>query len=137
MDKDLDQWNNFKKKLDFNSKSPSFEEREIWWCSIGLNIGHEENGKSDLFSRPILVVRKFNSHIFLGVPLTSKIKEHHKFYHKIYFKDKEQSVMLSQIRVWESKRLTRVKGKLSVEQFKEIRSLLSRIVLGDYPTSHF
>lgn len=137
MEKDFDPWSNLKKKLDVQSNSPSFEEREIWWCSIGLNIGHEENGKSDVFSRPVLVVRKFNKHIFLGVPLTSKVKEHHKFYHKIHFKDKEQSVMLSQIRVWESKRLTKVKGKLSTDQFKEVRNLLSKIVLGDYPAPHF
>jgi mRNA-degrading endonuclease toxin of MazEF toxin-antitoxin module len=136
MEKDFKEWGNLKKKLDCQNRSPSFEEREIWWCSIGLNIGHEEDGKSELFSRPVLVVRKFNSHIFLGVPLTSKIKEHHKFYHKIHFKDKEQSIMLSQIRVWESKRLTRAKGKLSVEQFKEVRNLLSRIILGEYPAPH-
>ncbi len=137
MEQNLDQWNDLKKKLDSHQKSPSFEEREIWWCSIGLNVGHEENGKSELFSRPVLVVRKFNRHIFLGIPLTSKIKEHHKFYHKIHFKDKEQSVMLSQARVWESRRLTRVIGKLSAEQFQEIRILLSKIILGDYPASHF
>ncbi len=137
MEQNLDQWNDLKKKLNIQPKSPSFEEREIWWCSIGLNVGHEENGKSELFSRPALVVRKFNRHIFLGIPLTSKIKEYHKFYHKIHFKDKEQSVMLSQARVWESKRLTRIKGKLSAEQFREIRILLSKIVLGDYPASHF
>lgn len=137
MNKDFNGWSQLKQRIDFQSKPPSFEEREIWWCSIGLNVGHEENGKSDLFSRPVLVVRKFNSHIFLGVPLTSKIKEYHRFYHKIHFKEQEQSVMLSQIRVWESKRLTRMKGKLSVEQFREVRNLLSRIVLGDYPTPHF
>ena len=45
--------------------------------------------------------------------------------------------MLSQIRVWESKRLTKVKGKISVEQFNEIRDLLSKMIVGDYPTPHF
>ncbi|NBV07297.1 MAG: type II toxin-antitoxin system PemK/MazF family toxin [Proteobacteria bacterium] len=137
MEKKFEDWSNLKKKLDSHQKSPSFEEREIWWCSIGINVGHEENGKSDLFSRPVLVVRKFNRHMFLGVPLTSKIKEHHKFYHKINFKDKEQSVMISQIIVWESKRLTRMKGKLSAEQFGEVRNLLSEMILGKYPTPHF
>ncbi len=137
MEKNFDDWSNLKKKLDSHHKSPSFEEREIWWCSIGINVGHEENGKSDLFSRPVLVIRKFNRHMFLGVPLTSKIKEHQKFYHRIHFQDKEQSVMLSQIRVWESKRLTRMKGKLSAEQFREVRKLLSDTILGEYPTPHF
>lgn len=133
MEKDFDSWNSLKKRLDFIHKLPSFEEREIWWCSIGLNVGHEENGKSDFFSRPVLIVRKFNNFIFLGAPLTTKIKDHHKFYYKIHFKDIEQSVMLSQIRVWESRRLTKIKGKLSRNQFKELRETISRMVLGDYP----
>ncbi len=133
MQKDFNKWSNLKENLDSQKKFPSFEEREIWWCSIGLNVGHEENGKSDLFSRPILVIRKFNRHILLGIPLTSKIKEHHKFYYKIHFKNQEQSVMLSQIRVWESKRLTKVKGKLPLKQFNEIRRILSQIIKGDYP----
>ena len=136
MQKDFDSWNVLKKKLDAIHKTPTFQEREIWWCSVGLNVGHEENGKNDLFSRPVLVIRKFNKRIFLGIPLTSKIKEHHKFYHKIHFKDQVQSVMLSQVRVWESRRLTRIKGKLSADQFEEIRRVLSEIVKGNYPAPH-
>ena len=137
MEKDFEAWVNLKKELDRIKNSPSFEERQIWWCSIGLNIGHEENGKSELFSRPILVVRKFNKHLFLGIPLTSKIKDGNKFYHKIFLKDREQSVMLSQFRVLESKRLTTLIGKLSDDQFFAIRELLSKIVIGDYPAPYF
>lgn len=133
MDTNFDDWHFLKKKLNKIGNPPSFEEREIWWCSIGTNIGHEENGKNELFSRPVLVVRKFNKHIFLGVPLTTKIKEHHRFYHKIYFQENIQSVMLSQIRVWESKRLTKLKGKLSQDQFSNLRNLLGEIIKGNYP----
>lgn len=104
MEKNFDEWNLLKQKLDKNHKSPTFKQREIWWCSIGLNVGHEENGKNKLFNRPVLVVRKFNNNIFLGVPLTTKIKNN-KFYHAIHLHGKNQCAMLSQIRVWESKRI--------------------------------
>ena len=75
MDKNFDDWNLVKKNLDKNDSSPTFQKREIWWCSIGLNIGHEENGKNKDYSRPVLIIRKFNNHIFWGIPLTTQIKE--------------------------------------------------------------
>ncbi len=35
--KNFDQWNDLKKRLDLtNCKTITFQEREVWWCSIGL-----------------------------------------------------------------------------------------------------
>jgi mRNA interferase MazF len=104
MEKNFDQWNRLKQNLDSKERLPTFKQREIWWCSLGLNIGHEENGKSNDCSRPILILRKFNHHIFFGIPLTTQIKEKH-YYHKVHFKNKEQCVMISQLRLFDSKRL--------------------------------
>ena len=42
----------------------------------------------------VLIVRKFNPHIFFGVPLTTKIKQN-PYYFPMRFKDREQCVMLS------------------------------------------
>lgn len=130
--KDFDTWNNLKKKLDQRAALPSFKEREIWWCSVGINVGYEENGKSELFSRPVLILRKFNNHIFLGIPLTSVMKDN-KFYFPINFAEKTSCLLLSQLRVFEGKRLTKMKGKISHQQFSEVRNLVSKIVLGEYP----
>jgi mRNA interferase MazF len=127
MNKDFDDWNSVKKKLDTSHTAPTFQKREIWWCSIGLNIGHEENGKNKDYSRPVLIVRKFNDHIFWGIPLTTQIKEKH-YYHKIHFKEKEQCVMLSQIRLLESRRLNDKMGKISQKQFDEIREVLKGMI---------
>lgn len=127
MEKNFNEWNILKQKLDFNHKTPTFKEKEIWWCSIGLNIGHEENGKNQFFNRPILIVRKFNNHIFLGVPLTTKIKEN-KFYHIIHFKDNNQSVMLSQIRTLESKRITHKIGEITEEQARIIKEKIKEMI---------
>jgi len=127
MHKDFDSWNAFKKQLDTNQKIPTFQEREIWWCSIGINVGHEENGKNQDYSRPILIIRKFNNHIFWGVPLTTQIKEKH-YYHRIDFKEREQCVMLSQIRLLESKRLTDRMGKLPQQQFEVIKKTLKAML---------
>jgi len=120
MDKKFNEWSLLKQHLDIARKIPTFKQREIWWCSIGTNVGHEENGKNQFFNRPVLIVRKFNNHIFLGVPLTTKIKES-KFYHAIKFKDKSQSAMLSQIRVWGSERLTHKMGEINGDEFEIVR----------------
>jgi hypothetical protein len=31
---------------------------DIWWASIGENVGSEINGKSRLFSRPVIIFKK-------------------------------------------------------------------------------
>ena len=127
MIRDFDNWNLLKKKLDSAEKLQIFKEKEIWWCSLGINIGHEENGKNQLFHRPILILKKFNSHIFLGIPLTSKIKEN-KFYHHFSFKGKSQCAMLSQLRTWGSERLTHRIGNLTSEEFELIKRKIKEMI---------
>jgi len=39
-----------------------FREREIWWASLGANIGYEQDGKHENFERPVLVLKKFSRH---------------------------------------------------------------------------
>ncbi len=124
--KDFELWNILKQKIDTRS-NPIFSECEIWWCSLGANIGHEENGKNELFNRPILIVRKFNKNIFLGIPLTTKIKNN-KFYYNFVFKGKNQCAMLSQIRVWDSKRLTNRIGEISSKELKLIKEEIRKII---------
>jgi len=48
------QWIGLKEKLHTKQhRVPHVSEGEIWWASIGENVGSEINGKSDLFSRSI------------------------------------------------------------------------------------
>ena len=73
--KNFSKWN--KKKIevenrDIDALKINFKNREVWWCSLGENIGYEQDGKGENFERPILILRKFNKHIFLGIPLTTK-----------------------------------------------------------------
>jgi len=48
------EWNEVKKELDIQTKKIIFKERDIFWTSIGENIGYEQNGKGEIFSRPEL-----------------------------------------------------------------------------------
>lgn len=73
--KDFGNWNIRKKDLDRRtSRPPFFKEKEVWWLSIGVNIGYEEDGKGRNFARPVLILRKFNNQLFLGIPLSTKTK---------------------------------------------------------------
>lgn len=127
MEKDFAAWCALKARLHYHPATPTFAEREVWWCSIGLNIGHESDGKSSLYSRPVLVIRKFNRHLFWGVPLSTKLKDS-PYYHPVIFKGQKQSLMLSQLRLWESQRFTRKMGQLPKEEFKEIKKKLRELL---------
>lgn len=74
MKKDFDYWNSFKKGLDIKDKYLHPKEKEIWWCSVGLNVGSEVLGKGKFLSRPVLVINAESSESFIGIPLTSKLK---------------------------------------------------------------
>ena len=56
-----DQWNNVKKELANREEKFFFKEGEIWWVSLGQNLGTESYGKGDTFRRPVLVIKKLKS----------------------------------------------------------------------------
>jgi mRNA interferase MazF len=61
--------------LEKKNVRPSFKEGELWWCSIGMNIGVEIFGKGADCARPVVIFKKFNADSLLGIPLTTKPKE--------------------------------------------------------------
>jgi mRNA interferase MazF len=119
--KDFDKWNKKKKEIDKKnvSKDHFVNEREIWWGSLGLNIGYEQDGKNDNFERPLLVVKKFNKEIVWVVPITT-VAKNNKFYYKL--KSSGSFIILSQIRLISTKRLIRRAEKIAESEFKEIIS---------------
>jgi mRNA interferase MazF len=117
--KDYNKWNEVKKSLEKRKKDVKFNEREVWWCQIGANIGFEEDGKNEPFERPVLVLRKYNAQLFFGLPLTSIIKEN-KFHYVLTAKKVRGSVILSQGRILSSKRLNRKMYKIDYDIYLEI-----------------
>lgn len=97
-----------------------FHEREIWWASLGANIGFEQDGKHENFERPVLVLKKFNRFVLWIVPLTSTVKDD-RHYFTIEYEGKQYSVILSQLRLISSKRLLRKVRMVSEEEFTDIK----------------
>jgi len=118
--KHFDAWNEVKKALDGSAHWPYFKEGEIWFSSIGLNVGDEEDGENAKFERPVLILRRFNRRIFIGVSLSSIAKPDNKYYLSTKFKDKKVSIIVSQVRPFSVKRLRRRMGTLSFEQLHEV-----------------
>jgi mRNA interferase MazF len=74
MENEYDSWNTVKKNIANNHKQVFCKTRDIWWCSVGMNIGTEIYGKNEMFERPILVLKVYNKETVLGLPLSTKIK---------------------------------------------------------------
>ena len=118
--KDFDDWNILKQKLhQKTSQAPLFHEREIWWVSIGVNVGFEEDGKHNQFTRPVLVIKKFNRYLFLGIPMSTKLKDN-PYYLPVTVEQRLVSVLLSQIRVYSSQRMLYRLGKLEKKDYNQV-----------------
>lgn len=121
MEKDFANWHYKKKEIHENGEIPYFYDREVWWCSLGVNIGFEQDGKNDNFERPILVLKKFNKYILWAIPLTSKIKSG-KYYYQFELGENSSVAILSQVRLISSKRLLRKLGMISENNFEKIKN---------------
>jgi mRNA interferase MazF len=115
------EWIKLKEKLHINiHKPPLFRESEIWWCSIGENIGSEINGKSGLFSRPVLIFKKLSANTFLGIPMSSQDRKG-TWYVPITLGQNKSVVILSQVRVFDYKRLSSLIGELDALEMTNVR----------------
>lgn len=137
MSKDFDKWNRLKKELHVKDVSNLFfKPREVWFCSLGLNIGYEQDGKNNSYERPVLIVRKFNRHVFWGVPLSTKNKPGNKHYLPLKHNGLVFSAILSQLRLYSVNRLTRKMYVLDIDQFSKVtNSLHKELMLDMHKTS--
>jgi len=125
--KDFDGWNVQKKITDCAENKKTFHEREIWFIKIGENIGFEQNGKGEEFLRPVIIYKKFSKNVFLGIPLTRVIKEG-RFYSSFDFKGQVSNAILSQIRLFDSKRLFYTIGRLSNGDYRKLKEKLIDLI---------
>ncbi|NCT55019.1 type II toxin-antitoxin system PemK/MazF family toxin [Candidatus Falkowbacteria bacterium] len=122
-DIELLNWSKIKIKINnLNNYPKFFKEREIWWASLGSNIGDEEDGKNRNFERPILILKIFNKELIIGIPLTSRVGNN-AFYYNLK-KPNRGALIFSQLRALSSKRLIRRMAKISKAEALVILELL-------------
>jgi mRNA interferase MazF len=105
----------------------SFKERDVFLCHLGLNIGSEQNGSGKSFLRPVLVLKKFNNKICLAIPLTTKNKIG-EYYFSFKLKGVKNTLILSQIRLVDSKRFKYKKGFVTKKDFIKIKNKITKII---------
>ncbi len=122
----FDTWNGKKKQIENSTvELDCFPyEKEVWMCSLGKNLGSEQNGSGETFSRPVLIVKKFNNQIFWVVPLSTKQKGFDFYYNFSDQNSQNISVVLAQLRLVSIKRFNRNLYKMPQEHFDAVRTRL-------------
>ncbi|WP_310441074.1 type II toxin-antitoxin system PemK/MazF family toxin [Sulfurimonas sp.] len=124
MDDNFNKWNEVKKGVESENILVGFKNRDIFYMNMGKNIGYEQDGKGENFVRPVVIVKGFNKDIFFGIPLSTKLKEG-KFYYQFSFKKQDEITtniaLLSQMRLFSTKRLLNKIGVISVEDFQKLK----------------
>ena len=119
----FDEWNEVKKKTDRESY-PLYYEREVYHCRTGKNIGFEQSGKGERFLRPVLIIKKFNRFVFWGVPLSKTNRRGKYYYPFLLVRDITSVAILSQLKLYDAKRLGTKIGVLNKEEMKNIKRII-------------
>ncbi len=124
--KEFDEWNKRKKKINQEFKEVYGYQGEIWWCSLGVNIGAETDGKNKNFERPVIIMRVYNQQGMLILPLTSKKKDD-AFHFKVSLDPTFSAwVKLTQARVISGQRLIRKMRTLSRKDFINLQEAFKK-----------
>ncbi len=121
------EWARLKPRIHFVDTEVYFRERQIWWVSIGQNVGSEQNGKHGNFERPVVILKKFNPQTFLATPISTQFKEG--AYRLSFTNNGEQFIAnLSQMRVLSSKRLLRLVGTMPLAEYECLKQMYREMI---------
>ena len=123
-----DKWNRVKKELNNKKEIIQFYQGNIYFMSIGQNIGSESYGKGDYSLRPVLVYKKLSKTLFLGIPLTTKYKEGSFYFTFNYKKGISSTVMLNQMRVYDIRRSKYLSGKINKNIYKKLEEKVQHFI---------
>ncbi|MDQ7068393.1 MAG: type II toxin-antitoxin system PemK/MazF family toxin [Sulfurimonas sp.] len=131
MIKDFDNWNTVKQKIQDEEVVVGFKQRDIFYMKMGKNIGYEQDGKGDEFVRPVVIVKGFNKFMFFAIPLSTKIKDG-KFYYSFEFQRNGDTIvnnaLLSQMRLFSTKRLLNKIGVMKSDDFVEMKIKFKKLI---------
>ena len=131
MEEQYNNWNKVKKEIANESVIVGFKNRDIFYMKMGKNIGFEQDGKGENFVRPVVIVKGFNKNMFFGIPLSTKVKEG-KFYYNFKFNKKDELIeniaLLSQMRLFSTKRLLNKIGVMNADDFANMKNKFKDLI---------
>lgn len=121
---EYDKWNEVKKDTQKKKRKLGMKSREIFWVKLGQNLGSEEYGKGKDFARPVIIVRRLTRDLFIGIPITTTIKNND-YFHSFTYMNKsrgmvENSAMILQVKTFSIKRVLSKVGIVDKEDFDKI-----------------
>ncbi|HSX24577.1 MAG TPA: type II toxin-antitoxin system PemK/MazF family toxin [Candidatus Andersenbacteria bacterium] len=125
--KDFDNWNIQKKQINNTEPRVFFHVREVWWCKLGINVGFEQDGKNQEYSRPVVILKTYSTNAALIVPLTSKDKKGTYYFNIGKVGKRDAKAVLSQIRFIDKRRLIKKLDVVNKEVFEKLQSALIQI----------
>ena len=125
---EYDKWNSLKQKLNKRKQLMGFSQGDILFVSIGKNIGFETYGKGEDFLRPVVVVKKFGKNSFYAIPLSTKTKEGFFYFNFSYKKDIMSTALLTQAKVFDSKRIKYRSGQIHKKDFEKLMENFLKVV---------
>lgn len=129
MQKDFDAWNIIKKKVNADDAYlPLYHTRQVRWCRLGANVGFEQDGSGEGFSRPVLLLTGLSKNTCLVVPLTTSRKRHKMRISLGKIAGKSAAAMISQIRVIDTRRLDQHIATVNKGVFEEIRKAVKGLL---------
>lgn len=126
--KNFDEWNTRKKAIHNFGENKFYHPRDIWWCSLGKNIGFEQDGTKEEKSRPVLVLRGLSKNTCLIIPLTTSLKKHPMRIFLGIINNKKVSAIISQMRVVDTKRFINQIGVADKDIFEIIRKAVKILI---------
>ena len=122
-------WMGLKEKLHTVAhKPPLVSEGDIWWASVGENVGSEINGKSILFSRPVIVFKKLAHGFYFVIPTTTQTRTG-SWYVPFRQREREMVACLHQARSIDYRRFSSKLGALDDKDFERIKNGFSSLYL--------
>lgn len=117
----LSDWMLVKERLNnLNHAPPLVSEGDMWWASIGLNVGAEIHGKSRLFSRPVVIYKKLSHSFYLVIPTTT-VTHTGSWYVPFNHQGRIEIACIHQARTIDYRRLSNKLGTVSNADFDSIK----------------
>lgn len=133
MQKDFKEWHKKKSEIHAAKGRALFHEREVWWCTLGVNIGFEQDGGSTDFGRPVVILKKFNLDTCLVVPLTTRAKSGTYYFPLGAVGGRDAVAVISQVRFLDRKRLSNKICTLPMELFTNLQRRIVEINFWCHP----
>ncbi|MEK9159763.1 MAG: type II toxin-antitoxin system PemK/MazF family toxin [Patescibacteria group bacterium] len=123
------EWIGLKERLhSIVHEAPHVSEGEIWWVSIGENVGAEINGKNYLFSRPAIIFRKLTHGFYFVIPVTTQLRTG-TWYVSFSQQGREMTACLQHARSVDHRRLSTRLGELDEVDYKRVKNGFQKLYL--------